>query len=169
MRPGNCQKRSPVPVFDLISSTAKHVSTLNRKVGVLATASTVRSQIFTRLIKAAQANLDVFELACPEFVPIIESGRIDSDSTLGVVEHYAEKLLEQQVEVLILGCTHFPFLSRQLERCLKGRVQLIDPAVILREHLTAQMNINGRQVLAPDEFNFLLPAVPTRSSMRLEG
>lgn len=160
------KRKSPVPVYDLISPTAKHVGTLNRKVGVLATASTVRSQVFTRLIKAAQPDVDVFELACPEFVPIIESGRIDSASTLGVVERYAEKLLEQKVEVLILGCTHFPFLSRQLEQCLKGRVQLINPAAVLRDHLSGQMNLNGacrgRSKDAPltamphDEFNFFV-------------
>ncbi|MBS2002787.1 MAG: glutamate racemase [Cyanobacteria bacterium SZAS LIN-5] len=152
----SAKRRSPVPVFDLISATAEYTASLNKKVGVMATASTVRSHIFSRLIKSHQPGLDVFELACPEFVPIIESGNINQPGTLGVVEQHVRTLLEQEVEVLILGCTHFPFLRAHLERLLDGKVQLIDPAVILREFLTAGSNYNDAPVNVSnqDEFNF---------------
>ncbi|MFN8555362.1 MAG: glutamate racemase [Candidatus Obscuribacterales bacterium] len=152
----SAKRRSPVPVFDLISATAEYTAKLNKKVGVMATASTVRSHIFSRLIKSHQPGLDVFELACPEFVPIIESGNINQPGTLGVVEQHVRTLLEQEVEVLILGCTHFPFLRAHLERLLDGKVQLIDPAVILREFLTAGSNYNDAPVNVSnqDEFNF---------------
>jgi len=152
----SAKRRSPVPVFDLISATAEYTANLNKKVGVMATASTVRSHIFSRLIKSHQPGLDVFELACPEFVPIIESGNINQPGTLGVVEQHVRTLLEQEVEVLILGCTHFPFLRAHLERLLDGKVQLIDPAVILREFLTAGSNYNDAPVNVSnqDEFNF---------------
>lgn len=153
----SAKRRSPVPVFDLISATAEYTAGLNRKAGVIATASTVRSHIFSRLIKSHQPGLDVFELACPEFVPIIEGGNIDHPSTHGVVAQHVRTLLEQEVEVLILGCTHFPFLRAHLERLLEGKVQLVDPAVILREYLTAgsictDTPANSANQL--DEFNF---------------
>ncbi len=150
----SAQKRSPVPVFDLITTTAEYAAGLNKKVGVMATASTVRSHVFSRLIKSQQPGLDVFELACPEFVPIVESGYIDQATTMGFVEQHVETLLKQEVEVLILGCTHFPFLRSQLEYLLKGRVQIIDPAVVLREHLTAGLNGNNNLSCTQDEFNF---------------
>lgn len=150
----SAKRRSPVPVFDLISTTAEYTAALNKKVGVMATASTVRSHVFSRLIKSHQPGLDVFELACPEFVPIIESGHIDQASTLNVVDQHVQTLLKQEVEVLILGCTHFPFLRAQLEQLLEGKVQIIDPAVILRQHLTAAANGNQAQTNAQDEFNF---------------
>lgn len=151
-------RRSPVPVFDLISATAQHTAALNKKVGVMATASTVRSHIFSRLIKSHQPGLDVFELACPEFVPIIESGNINHASTPSVVEQHVRTLLEEEVETLILGCTHFPFLRAHLERLLDGKVQIIDPAIILRQHLTGgSVDSNLSQAAAgtnQDEFNF---------------
>ncbi len=150
----SAKRRSPVPVFDLISTTAEYTAALNKKVGVMATASTVRSHVFSRLIKSHQPGLDVFELACPEFVPIVESGHIDQASTLNVVEQHVQTLLKQEVEVLILGCTHFPFLRAQLEQLLAGKVQIIDPAVILRQHLTAATNGNHAQTNVQDEFNF---------------
>lgn len=150
----SAKRRSPVPVFDLISTTAEYTAALNKKVGVMATASTVRSHVFSRLIKSHQPGLDVFELACPEFVPIVESGHIDQASTLNVVEQHVQTLLKQEVEVLILGCTHFPFLRAQLEQLLAGKVQIIDPAVILRQHLTAAANGNHAQSNVQDEFNF---------------
>lgn len=152
----SAKRRSPVPVFDLISATAEHTAALNKKVGVMATASTVRSHIFSRLIKSHQPGLDVFELACPEFVPIIESGNINQASTLNVVEQHVQTLLKQEVEVLILGCTHFPFLRGHIERLLDGKVQIVDPAIILREHLTVGLNggAANAQGTAHDEFNF---------------
>ncbi len=150
----SAKRRSPVPVFDLISTTAEYTAALNKKVGVMATASTVRSHVFSRLIKSHQPGLDVFELACPEFVQIVESGHIDQASTLNVVEQHVQTLLKQEVEVLILGCTHFPFLRAQLEQLLAGKVQIIDPAVILRQHLTAAANGNHAQSNVQDEFNF---------------
>ncbi|CAN5570427.1 glutamate racemase [soil metagenome] len=150
----SAKRRSPVPVFDLISITAEYTAALNKKVGVMATASTVRSHVFSRLIKSHQPGLDVFELACPEFVPIVESGHIDQASTLNVVEQHVQTLLKQEVEVLILGCTHFPFLRAQLEKLLAGRVQIIDPAVILRQHLTGGSNAKHALTNVQDEFNF---------------
>lgn len=150
------KRRSPVPVFDLISTTAEYTAALNKKVGVMATASTVRSHVFSRLIKSHQPGLEVFELACPEFVPIIEGGQIAHPNTINVVEQHVQTLLKQEVEVLILGCTHFPFLRAQLEQLLEGKVQIIDPAVILREHLTAGAAANTGLQLAHDEFNFFV-------------
>ncbi|HEY9678004.1 MAG TPA: glutamate racemase [Drouetiella sp.] len=146
-------RRSPVPVFDLISVTSAYAASLNKKVGVMATASTIRSHVFSRLIKSHRAGADVFELACPEFVPIIESGHIHHASTMNVVEQHVQTLLNNNVEALILGCTHFPFLRTQIEKLVQGRVQIIDPAVVLREHLTGAIEA-APVINTQDEYNF---------------
>jgi glutamate racemase len=139
------REKSAAPVFDLISLTAEYVATFGKKVGVMATASTVKSGLFSKLIQTHDPSLEVFELACPDIVPIVESGDIDHPSTRDVLQQYARKLLEQQVEVLILGCTHFPFIRAQLEPFLGEHVMIVNPADVLREFFAAQIGSSDSQ------------------------
>jgi glutamate racemase len=125
------QKISPVPVFDLILPTARHAVRLGRKVGVMATSSTIRSRAFSKAIHSQDPSLEVVEMACPDLVPLVETGRIAGLGTEEVLSQYIEKLVKEKVEVLILGCTHFPFLSKTIEKLIDGRMQLLDPALIL--------------------------------------
>ncbi len=125
------QKISPVPVFDLISPTARHAVRLGLKVGVMATSSTIRSRAFSKAIHSQDPSLEVVEMACPDLVPLVETGRIAGLGTEEVLSQYIEKLVKEKVEVLILGCTHFPFLSQTIEKLIDGRMQLLDPALIL--------------------------------------
>lgn len=125
---------SSVPVIDLIGPTANYVSTIATRVGVMATAPTVRSRAFSRAITSLNPQAQVFEIACPDLVPIIESGKIDSPGTEKVLLKYVDAMKEAKVEAIILGCTHFPFLRKHLQNLLGGDIKLIDPA----ESLTAE-------------------------------
>lgn len=141
---------SPVPVFDLIGVTANYAASLNKRIGVFATAATVKSQAFSRAIHAIDPDSAVIEIACPEFVPIVENGLIDSSSTHEIVKAYIDKIQSEGVDALILGCTHFPFLSGLMREIAGPDLQLIDPAEILLKEILAsqQMDIaaqNHRQ------------------------
>ena len=136
---------SKVPVFDLITPTAKHVAGLGAKVGVIATGATARSHAFARAIQSINPACEVFELGCPDLVPLVEAGNADLPATLEVLEHHISKLIEQRVEALVLGCTHFPFLRRQIESLLQGRMVVIDPAEVLfsESALNSPMNVSS--------------------------
>jgi glutamate racemase len=120
-----------VPVFDLIAPTADSLANTKQKIGVMATASTARSQAFSRAIKSINPAAQVIEYGCPELVPIVESGAIDTDATRAVLTKYTDKLAEEGVELVVLGCTHFPFLKRELEKVASPQISFIDPAQIL--------------------------------------
>jgi len=154
------REKASVPVFDLISLTADYVSSFGRKVGVMATASTVKSMLFSKLIQTHDPSIDVFELACPELVPIIESGQIEDPATRDVLQQYARKLLEQQVEVLILGCTHFPFIRSQLQPFLGENVMIVNPADVLREYLGAQNVVTSSAAQTINHMQFYVSGNP---------
>jgi glutamate racemase len=122
-----------VPIVDLISPSAQYVASLGCKTGVMATSATVRSKAFSKAIHMSEPNLEVTEIACPDLVPLIESGKALDQSTVSVVQNYVEKLVKEKVEVLVLGCTHFPFLMPTLEKLIDGRMRIVDPAQILAD------------------------------------
>lgn len=127
-----------VPVYDLISPASAYVARTYRKVGVMATSSTIRSKAFSRGIHAINKDVKVIEMACPDLVPIIESGQVGSQKSALALTQYARKLLSEKVEAVVLGCTHFPFLKDQLVDLIGNEIAIIDPAEILVAH------INGR-------------------------
>lgn len=125
------ERVSPVPIFDLIAPTANALAGSTQKIGVMATASTARSQAFSKAIKSIDPAAQVIEYGCPELVPIVESGHIDCDATRQVLAKYTDRLADDGVELVILGCTHFPFLKRELEKVSRNKIEFIDPAQIL--------------------------------------
>jgi glutamate racemase len=148
------RRTTNVPVLDLISPAAQHVANIGKKTGVLATTTTIRSKAFSKAIHASEPNLEVLEIACPDLVPIIESGKALEPSTISVVQNYVDKLAKEKVEVLVLGCTHFPFLMPILQKLVDGRMQIVDPAQVLanlvfgdkREFASPELQIDGLEV-----------------------
>lgn len=122
------------PLFDLIGPTAKYVAQLGLKTGVLATASTIRSGAFRKAIHALNPDTEVVEIACPDLVPIIEQGLIDSPEATEALRKYAQQLKAQHVKVVIFGCTHYPFLGSLLAQLMPDTL-LVDPAEQLAEHV----------------------------------
>ena len=133
---------SPVPVHDLISPTAKYVASSFRRVGVMATQSTINSHAFANKIHYHAPDAQVIELACPKLVPLVEAGELTGDHAKAVLMEYTSKLEEEEVEAIILGCTHFPFLSRALRDLLPSSIALIDPAEALIQQLISDLQLD---------------------------
>ena len=121
---------SRVPVLDLITSTAHYVAKHATKVGVMATVATARSRAFSKAINKVNPRMEVKEFGCPELVPIVEGDKFNEPETAVILNRYIEQLRAENVDTLILGCTHFPFLKEQIARLASDMV-LIDPAEIL--------------------------------------
>ncbi len=108
-----------VPVFGVLEPAAEEAKAYG-KVGLIGTQATVESRAYERHLDLAWAK------ACPLFVPLVEEGLWDDPVALLVARHYLEEAPED-LEALILGCTHYPFLKNTLARVLPG-VRLIDSA-----------------------------------------
>jgi glutamate racemase len=93
-------------------------------VGVLATNATVHSRAFTQAVHALDPARNVIEIGCPKFVPLVETGRADTQDAQAAALEYLQPLHAAGVQSIILGCTHFPFLLTALHHAV---AQIGDP------------------------------------------
>lgn len=119
-----------VPYTGVVNPTAFTAVrvTKNNKIGVIGTAATVNSHSYKLRLQKLKPEVEVFEQACPLFVPLVENGLIsrDDEITKAVVKRYLEPLRESGVDTLILGCTHFPLLRDAVSDFMGEGVTLID-------------------------------------------
>lgn len=134
---------SPVPAIGVIQPSAEAAlrATRNGNIGIIGTRATVSSNAYTSEIQklVVAEKVHVHGQACPLFVPLAEEGWIAHPATRAIAEEYMKPLLAQQVDTLVLGCTHYPLLAATIAEAMPS-VRLIDPG----EH-TAEV---ARRVLA---------------------
>lgn len=127
----------PVPILGVVKAGARFAVNCSSKqrIGVIATQATVNSQAYVKEIKSINAEAEVYQAACARFVPLIEAGILDGPETRMAVQDYITPLLEQGIDTLIMGCTHYPFLAPVISDYTAPRVSLVDPAVETVEEL----------------------------------
>jgi glutamate racemase len=120
----------PVPVIGVVGPGARAAvkGTRNGHIGVIGTAGTIRSGAYVRAIHAESPDAKVTALACPLFVPLVEEGWTNHDVTWVVAEEYLAPLLSDDVDTLVLGCTHYPLLKGIIGEIVGRDVRLIDSA-----------------------------------------
>lgn len=99
------------------------------QIAVLGTARTIESRAYDEEIIRQVPNAVVYPLACPDFVPIVESGQYRSESARVPIHATLQKLADKDFDVAILGCTHYPLLEGHLRSSLPEHVQIISSAV----------------------------------------
>lgn len=119
------------PVLGLIEPVAKSVAGLDiSNVGIIATSATIKSNAYKNMIlKYSPKN--VFQMSCPGLVELVEEEKIDTKEAKQLVRTYIEPLMEKNIEKLILGCTHYPFLSDLIIELTQNENILINPAEYL--------------------------------------
>ncbi len=119
---------SRVPILDLIESAAMAVEQSGAQtVGVVATAATARSGSYARHIIGRNPLARVREVAAPALVPLVESGKIQSEEASVAVQAACAEV--QDMELLVLGCTHYPLLSMHFEQ-FRDAATIVDPALM---------------------------------------
>jgi glutamate racemase len=98
------------------------------RIGIIGTRSTVASGVYPHTLALLEPQLQVSSLACPLFVPLVDEGLIDHAATRLIVEDYLAPFIESPVDVLILGCTHYPLLKTVISQVLGPKTVLIDSA-----------------------------------------
>lgn len=97
-------------------------------VGVIATAATFQGELFASLIDRYANDITVHTQVCPELVPLVEAGELDSPRAQAIVHSYLAPLVEAGIDELVLGCTHYPFLAPLIKAEVGPDVEVIDPA-----------------------------------------
>ena len=148
-------KNFPVPVIGVIEPGARAAlaASRNRRIGVIGTRATIRSGAYEKALRAADPNVKVTSQACPLLVPLIEEGLLDDEVTERMILRYLEPLLADEIDTLVLGCTHYPLLTGAMARVLKRQIMIVDSAqncaraveeMLDRESLRAAPLNNGK-------------------------
>src|SRR3989441_4131417 len=124
------RERSPVPLVGVIEPGARAAvqGTRSGRIGVIGTAGTIASGAYERAIKQLRPDAAVCVQACPLFVPLVEEGWFDHSATELIAREYLAPLERAAVDVLVLGCTHYPLVKPLLARVLGPGVTLVDSA-----------------------------------------
>ena len=137
-----------IPIIGVVKPGAKMAveSTKTGNIGVIGTASTVKSGIYNDYIRDLNPDVTVVSRACPLFVPLVEEGLLEDRVTDDIVARYLQEMKEYKVDSLVLGCTHYPLIRNAIKRFMGDSVQLINPAFetakSLKELLTEQDMLN---------------------------
>lgn len=139
--------RYTVPLLGVVrpGATAAALASRTRRVGVIATAATVRSRAYFQAIKDENPFVDVIEHATPDLVPLVEAGQLEGPLVEDVVRRSLAPLLEggHEIDTLLLGCTHYPLLGPVIRRIVGADVAVIDSASATASALAGLLEIHG--------------------------
>jgi glutamate racemase len=136
--------RFPCPIVAM-EPAVKPAATSTRTgvVGVLATTRTLSSANFLRLVDEHGARVRVLIQPCPGLVEQVERGELDTERTRELLDRYLARLIAEQADTLVLGCTHYAFLRPLIEEMAGPGVTLIDPAVPVARELKRRLDVAG--------------------------
>lgn len=139
----------PVPFFEMISPAAEAAvkATRNNKIGIIGTPATVKSNAHKNKILSLLPSAEIYAAECPLFVPLVEEGFTSGYLPEKVAEKYLLPLKAQNIDTLILGCTHYPLLYNIIADIMGSGVTLINPAedlsVNIKNSLKAKNMLNN--------------------------
>ena len=140
------------PIIGVITpgSRAAVKATKTGKIAVLGTTGTIKSGAYDAEIKKLSVGATVFPLACPEFVPIVESGQYNTLDASEVVKRTLEALAGEDFDAAILGCTHYPLLENHIRTHLPESVKIISSAIETVRDVEQTLLVNGDRNVSGD-------------------
>lgn len=133
-------------VFGVIEPAIRQSLTLskNKKIGLLATKLTVESGKYEKILAGLDPDAVLYPMACPELVPLIEEGRFscDDEETVKVFKEYLDPLLKENIDTLILGCTHYDTLMPMAEMIAPG-LKIVSSSRSVVDEIGSYLKENG--------------------------
>ncbi len=122
--------RYDVPILGVIEPGARRAAeiTKTRRVGVIGTERTVKSNAYPLAINHLNPKIQVFSQSCPLFVPLVEEGLAGSEIALLAAKRYLKNIPAKKLDALVLGCTHYPLLKTVIRRAVGTGIFLVDSA-----------------------------------------
>jgi glutamate racemase len=137
------RKRVALPIIGVepaIKPAAK--SSKTKAVGLLVTQATASNDRFISLVNKYSNGAQVHIQPCPDLANLIEQGHINSTQSYDLLNKYLTPLIDKNIDSLVLGCTHYPFVSEQIEAILGKDIELVETALPVTKELIRQLNMN---------------------------
>ncbi len=109
-----------------VKPAAEHTQT--GKVGVLATPATFQGELYASVVERFANGVELFQNTCSGLVQEIEQGNLNGDETRRILEEALQPMLEKNIDTVVLGCTHYPFVIPLIQEIVGEKVRVIDPA-----------------------------------------
>ncbi len=136
------------------------------KVGVLATPTTFSGQLYASVVERFAHDVQLFTSTSPGLVAQIEKGNLDTPKTRKILEQALLPMLQEGVDTLVMGCTHYPFVIPAIERITAGKARVIDPAPAVArqvQRVLGQQNLL-KPAMQPGTARFFTSGDPQRFS-----
>ncbi len=136
-----------IPIIGVVEPTANKAvkTTKNKKIGIIGTRSTINSNSYQATIDKIDPTIKTFGQACPLFVPLIENGYTNNDITTTIAKEYLNPLKEENIDTLIMGCTHYPLIKETIQKVIGNQVNLIDAGIETVKY--AQILLTNKEIL----------------------
>jgi len=135
----------------LVEAASKNPKT--KTIGIIGTRATINSQAYSSEIKKLNPDIKVVESAAPLLVPLIEEGWANKPETRMILKKYLHPLKTKQIQTLILGCTHYPFLYQAIKKIMGRRISVPQPgetiAASLKDYLARHKELGLSEITAP--------------------
>lgn len=116
------------PIVGVVKPGAKAAVAAGQRIGVIATQATVKSRAYGLEMRRRKPDIQVWEVACPQFVPLIEQNKIHAPETLEIAREYLQPLIDANIDTLVFGCTHYPHLRPVFEQIMPPGINYVNPA-----------------------------------------
>jgi glutamate racemase len=136
------RQQCKVPIFGVIEPGVRAAVAVTRakRVLVLATEATVRSESYLREFQKQAPEVSVEQLACPLLVPLAEEGWFDHEVTVSVLNHYLARVRDREYDTLVFGCTHYPLLEKSFRKVVGEKHYLIHSADVLTQEVKSLLH-----------------------------
>jgi glutamate racemase len=157
---------SPTPVLDVIEAgaLAALAATGNKRIGVIGTPTTINSNAYAQAIHAIEPDARLTSQACALFVPLVEEGWLEHPVTRLTAQEYLRPVLAEDVDTLVLGCTHYPLIKPLIQEVAGPGIRLVDSANAMADRAAALLtdrNLHHPRT-TPPEYRFWVTDVPLR-------
>ena len=151
-----------IPIIEVISPAVQQAISKSRKgrIGIIGTRATIRSGIYEAKIREQYPEYKVLSEACPLLVSLVEEGWIGKRETKMILRRYLHNLKNQQIDTLVLGCTHYPLLKHLIQARIGKKVALIDSseatAYFLKNYLENNGDFQSSENHKPDQNRYFV-------------
>lgn len=139
------KKNYTIPVIGMIEPGANAAvkETANGRIGIIGTRATISNKAYSNAINKIDDKIEVFEKACPLFVPLAEEGWTNHKAVYEIAEEYLNEFRSLNIDTLVLGCTHYPILSDVIQSVVGEKIKLIDSGIASAEVVKSEIKRIG--------------------------
>ncbi|MBI4818978.1 MAG: glutamate racemase [Deltaproteobacteria bacterium] len=151
-----------VRVIGVIEPTAAFAAAVTRvrRVGVIGTQGTIRAEAYQRALHSYATDIEVIAKPCPLFVPLAEEGWTHDEISEAIAERYLAPIRAAGVDVLVLGCTHYPLLKEVIGHVMGPRVTLADAGEVTAERISEMLGPEGTERISTGVRRYYVTDLP---------